>query len=158
MEQSAAPHRDHTRNQAVESPAVARLRAFYEDFGVHALPEIPSVYAESVVFQDPVHRIEGLPALQAYFARTSANLTSCRFHFDTVHELPDSAAWISWRMDFAHPKLRQGAVISVDGVTHVRFDERITYHRDYFDLGSMLYEHVPVVGGAVRWLKGRLGE
>ncbi len=157
MEHNAVSGENHTHNSLVEPPAVARLRAFYEHFGPSALVDIPSVYDDAVVFEDPIHRVEGLAALQAYFGKTTANVTQCAFHFHNVQVLPENAAWITWRMDFAHPRLRAGTPLAVEGVTHLRFGERITYHRDYFDLGSMLYEHVPLIGGAVRWLKGRLG-
>lgn len=39
------------------------------------------VYATDIVFEDPLHRVEGLAQLQRYFARLNANLTSCRFEF-----------------------------------------------------------------------------
>jgi hypothetical protein len=29
-------------------------------------------------------------------------------------------------------------------------------HHDYFDAGALLYEHVPILGGVIGWLKGRL--
>lgn len=147
---------NHTHIEHDEPPAVARFRQFYEGFGVDMLGDIPAVYSEAIVFQDPTHRIEGLPALQRYFARTTANITECRFAFQSVHLTADASAWIEWQMDYSHPRLSGGAPLSLEGVTHVRFDERITYHRDYLDLGAMLYEHVPVLGGAVRWLKNRM--
>jgi hypothetical protein len=33
----------------------------------------------------------------------------------------------------------------------------VCLHRDYFDLGAMLYEQLPLLGAVVRTLKGRLG-
>ncbi|QHF41154.1 transcriptional regulator [Pseudomonas sp. S34] len=30
-------------------------------------------------------------------------------------------------------------------------------HRDYFDAGALLYEHLPVLSRAIAWLKRRLG-
>jgi len=32
----------------------------------------------------------------------------------------------------------------------------VTYHRDYFDLGALIYERVPVLGGLIRGIKGRM--
>jgi hypothetical protein len=29
-------------------------------------------------------------------------------------------------------------------------------HRDYFDAGALLYEHLPVLGTLIGWLKRRL--
>ena len=34
--------------------------------------------------------------------------------------------------------------------------DRVHFHQDYFDAGALLYEHLPLMGGAIRWLKGRL--
>jgi hypothetical protein len=31
----------------------------------------------------------------------------------------------------------------------------VTLHRDYWDAAEELYEKLPVVGGAMRWLKKR---
>ena len=41
-------------------------------------------------------------------------------------------------------------------ISHIRFEERINYHRDYYDLGEMLYEHIPLYGWFTRQLKTRL--
>ena len=35
-------------------------------------------------------------------------------------------------------------------------DGKIVLHRDYWDAASGLYEYLPVVGGLIRWIKGRL--
>jgi hypothetical protein len=46
----------------------------------------------------------------------------------------------------------------VRGGSHLRLDGagRITMHRDYWDAAEELYEKLPVVGGLMRWLKGRV--
>ncbi len=35
--------------------------------------------------------------------------------------------------------------------------DKVYRHRDYFDAGAMLYEHLPVLGRVVSWLKRRVG-
>jgi hypothetical protein len=35
---------------------------------------------------------------------------------------------------------------------------KIYYHRDYFDMGAMLYEHLPLLGRIIQRLKHRLGQ
>ncbi|HGP4674712.1 TPA: nuclear transport factor 2 family protein, partial [Vibrio cholerae O1] len=35
---------------------------------------------------------------------------------------------------------------------------KVTYHRDYFDMGEMLYEQLPVLGQVIRAIKRRLGQ
>ncbi len=60
-------------------------------------------------------------------------------------------------MTYSHPKLRAGEKIQVMGNSLLRFDQnRVYFHRDYVDMGAMLYEHVPLLGAAIRYLKRRM--
>ncbi len=63
-----------------------------------------------------------------------------------------------WRMDLRARGLKRGELVQLDGVSHIRFnaDNLVDYHRDYFDMGQFVYEHVPVLGWAVRRVKKRL--
>jgi hypothetical protein len=58
-------------------------------------------------------------------------------------------------MTYSHPKLNKGQQIQVDGMSQLKFDDKIYAHRDYFDLGQMLYEQVPFLGGLIGLLKKR---
>ena len=51
-----------------------------------------------------------------------------------------------------------GKVARSVGISHLRFDGdgKIVLHRDYWDAAGGLYEYLPVVGGLIRWIKGRL--
>lgn len=118
---------------------------------------LDSVYRQDVVFEDCFHHIEGLPALQEYFQSLYENISYCHFHF-IDHWLRPADAMLTWRMEYAHPKLNRGKNIVVDGASQIRFDHHIYYHRDYFDGGALLYEHVPVVGRIVQHLKQKLAD
>ena len=54
-------------------------------------------------------------------------------------------------------KPRQQQIIR--GVSHLRFgdDGKVTYHRDYWDTGEELYGKLPLIGGAVRFLRRAIG-
>mgnify|MGYP006198060143 CR=1 FL=1 len=63
----------------------------------------------------------------------------------------------------AQAKLRQiprrlagGQPITLQGCSCLHWRDRVHFHQDYFDAGALLYEHLPVMGTAIRWLKGRL--
>jgi len=45
------------------------------------------------------------------------------------------------------------AVIVVPGVSVIHFGEKVTAQRDYFDVGAMLYERLPLIGWLLRWVK-----
>lgn len=133
---------------------ISEFKKFYVNHNATDLTRLEEVYAESIVFRDPIHSIRGLPALRDYLAAMYENITECQFEY--LDELVgEHSAYIKWNMHFRHPKFKNKP-ITVRGVSQIQFDQRITYHEDIYDLGELLYEHVPVLGGATRWIKGRL--
>ena len=138
--------------------SLARFVALYQQLSRDELHRLPEVYANEVVFTDPAHRIEGLAALTDYFAALYQRLAYCRFVI-TSQLQQGRQAWLGWTMTFSHPRLRGGAPVTVEGATRLEFDEagKVCLHRDYFDLGAMLYEQLPLIGPLVRTIKGRLG-
>ncbi|WP_421240232.1 nuclear transport factor 2 family protein [Aeromonas enteropelogenes] len=137
---------------------LARFVALYQQLDRQQLHRLSEVYADEVIFIDPAHRIEGLAALSDYFAALYQRLAYCRFVI-TSQQQQGRQAWLGWTMTFSHPRLRGGAAVTVEGVTRLEFDEegKVCLHRDYFDLGAMLYEQLPLLGPLVRAIKGRLG-
>ena len=121
---------------------------------------LSSVYADDVLFTDPVHTVQGLAALQANFARQYRGVQECRFAFRRVNEVAgfdDLRTWyIEWDMSLRHPRLNGGKAFSLPGISCVDLDERIFAHRDYFDLSAMLHQRIPVLGAINRKLVERL--
>lgn len=116
---------------------------------------LDDVYSENVTFKDPLHQIEGLPALRHYMDNMYGNVISCEFTYHQ-HWIGENSATIKWDMLFRHKNLGNGKLITVRGITHVQFNDRIYYHEDVFDLGAMLYEHVPLLGRILLKIKARL--
>lgn len=138
--------------------ALQKFCDFYQsDFAQADLGALAAIYSEDVVFCDPAHSIEGLDALTGYFAKLAKELLSCTFDIEHVAEL-DGEAFVIWTMTFRHASLKHGKEISVPGASHLRCTDKISYHRDYFDLGAMLYEQLPVLGHAIKLIKHRLGK
>ena len=116
---------------------------------------LPGVYADTIWFIDPLHEVRGLINLRAYYERLYANISFVAFDFhDTI--VQDSMASLTWTMRMRHARFRPKEVVEVPGVSVIRFGERITYQRDYLDVGEMVYERVPVLGRAIRAIKSRL--
>ncbi|CAM5224665.1 transcriptional regulator [Alishewanella longhuensis] len=56
-------------------------------------------------------------------------------------------------MCLSHPAIGKGKEITVHGCSALRWqDDQIIYHRDYYDLTEMVYQHIPVVS----WLTGKV--
>ncbi len=115
--------------------------------------QLAAVYAEDVIFRDPLHTLFGLPAVTAYFAALGQNLNTCRFEFIDEIVTPE-AAHITWLMRFSHRSIAGGRELAVRGMTLVKIQgEHITYHEDSFDLGAMIYENLPLMGSMVKAVK-----
>ena len=129
---------------------------FYTDFNQAGLSQLPDIYTQDCLFRDPVQEVVGLDNLTRYFERMSASLNYCRFEFHSRIEQQDSA-FLSWTMHFSHPRLKKGAELLLDGVTELHFaDGKIQSHYDYYDLGAMLYEHLPVLGRLIKLVKSKV--
>jgi len=138
-----------------DAPLVAMFKQTFARLTPDTVMPLPELYAPDVVFEDPLHRIEGLAALTAYFARLNAKVESAEFVFGT-QVVGESEAAIEWVMTIRTRRPRQ--TIVVPGVSVLRFAaDRITSQRDYFDVGAMLYERLPLFGWMLRRLKRLVG-
>lgn len=131
----------------------------YQNLNRDNLDTLASVYRQDVHFIDPAHEIHGLDQLTTYFTALYAHIDSISFSFGAPM-VEAGSGYVSWEMTFRHSRLAGGKPVTVSGVTHLRFDEqkRVYYHRDYFDLGAMIYEHVPLLGRLVSTLKKGVGK
>lgn len=136
---------------------VQRLRDTYNrlDHDEIEAGKLAKLYADDVVFVDPLHRIEGLPALQRYMLGMYQNVNDVSFRYLTTWET-ENQAMLRWEMDFSHPRLNRGQLITLPGVTYVESADKITWHQDYFDSNQMIFDHTPLLGSLLGWLKGRL--
>ena len=139
------------------SPVVVRFCRFYEELSSENLTQLPEVYSENIHFMDPAHEFHGLAQLTEYFIELMKNQKGCEFIIRDVADIGNEA-YLQWTMAFRHPLLNFGRTVSVDGASHIRFDDKVTFHRDYFDLGAMIYENLPLLGRMVRAMKQRLGQ
>lgn len=134
-----------------------RFKTLYREMNARdlKLDLLKQVYAEDMVFHDSFHNIQGRDAFIRYCETLYENLRRCDFEF---HEqwLSEGQAMLTWTMTYEHPRLNRGKAINVEGATHICFDELITFHQDYCDGGTLLYEHVPVLGSIIQQLKKRL--
>ncbi len=130
----------------------------YQQLNKHNLNMLESVYHQNVVFEDAAHRLEGWERLEQYFSALYKNVEHCQFVIEERHQSGQDG-FLTWTMQLQHPKLKSGRLILVKGVSHMKFrDSKVIYHRDYFDLGEMLYEHLPVLGKIIIAIKTRLGQ
>lgn len=130
----------------------------YSELGTKDFSVLSEIYATEVEFVDPLHRISGLDSLVRYFEHLYTNVASCQFAIEHVIESEQEAA-LYWTMTYQHKRLNGGKAISVEGHSHLKAENGLVlYHRDYLDVGAMLYEHVPLLGNVIRTIKKRSGD
>ncbi|WP_230390470.1 nuclear transport factor 2 family protein [Reinekea sp. G2M2-21] len=117
---------------------------------------LDNLYNKDITFVDPLHRIESLTNLKAYFESMYKNVDHIHFDFTTTMS-DDSSAFLTWTMTFRHPKLNGGRDIKVPGTSHIKHNgQTISYHQDYFDSTHMLFGHIPVLKTIINAIKARL--
>lgn len=133
------------------------LRSAYISFDDKLINRLPDIYTSDIQFRDPFHAINGLDNLHVYFQGMLQNLNECRFEFHHAVET-ESEAVLFWTMHYSHKSIAGGRHLSLRGNSHLKFTDKVYYHCDYFDGGEMLYEHLPLVGNIVRYVKRRLAK
>lgn len=136
--------------------AIARVEQAYAALSKETVAQLEVLYAENVVFKDPANHIEGRDAMLAHFRNAYENVIQCRFEFNrSKMVVGSSTAYLNWVMYLRHSKIRHGKTIRVDGATLLEFsaNQQIIFHQDWFDLGAMVYEHLPLIGKIIRFLK-----
>jgi len=138
----------------IDTTLVERFKTYFKVLHEADLSELRELYAEQVVFKDPVHEMRGLVELEDYFTSVCSDLSECRFEY-LDEMVAEQSAYVKWIMHFKHPRLGK-RLISVRGVSHLKFGDKIEYHEDFYDMGAMLYEQLPLLGNVTRWLRLRL--
>lgn len=137
------------------------LQGFARDFASldkHNLERLNSLYSPDIEFTDPLHQVHGLPRLRDYFGELYANVSQLHFDFSGFDQVEDGQGYLRWTMSYRHPRLNAGQTIQVEGCSHLLWrNGRVYRHRDYFDAGALLYQHLPIIGRVIAWLKRRIG-
>lgn len=139
----------------MEPICIQKFKEYFEKIGQLEIDFLDDVYSENVEFQDPLHRFNGLAEVKGYFTKLNSNLGMGQFHFMEVDVL-DGKAYLRWVMDvrLKKPKSR----IRLEGMSVLYFEERITQQKDFFDLGAMIYENIPLLGRFIRAIKKKIAK
>ena len=130
------------------------FKSVYETMDASNIRIVETIYDDNITFIDPFHEIHGLEKLTEYFTELYKNVESCQFEFGDIYA-NDSSAMILWTMVFRHRRFRK-RTINVPGSTQICFNNRIYFHRDFFDAGQMVYENIPLVGHFIKYIKRKV--
>jgi hypothetical protein len=136
-----------------------RIIKLFNDLRKDNLQILDGFYDPQVKFVDPLGKIQSRKDIKAYYKNLYQNVTSIRFEFDEIIGSNNnySAPWV---MYLKAKNLNNEEEIAVSGVSVIKFREGkgglVYYHRDYFDMGEFIYQHVPILGFIIRKVNDKL--
>ena len=143
-------------DEAAEREAIGRFGAFFANVTEESIrSQIDAFYAPDVYFNDTLKTVHGRTALEGYLLRMPQHADFVRAKV-IDHSSSGPNYYVRWIMDVRY----KGAAESVHtmGVTLLRFDKqgRVVLHQDFWDSAAGFYEHLPVLGGVLRWIKSKI--
>lgn len=142
-----------------EQAALVRFKKFLQGIGdvKFVRDQTLKVYAADAYLDDTLVVHHGASEIEAYFVKTSETMKSYQVTIDDVARSGDNY-YVRWTMIFSAPALSGGQPVHSIGISNIRFNRegRVEFHQDFWDSGKNFYAHLPVVGGAVGFVRKRL--
>lgn len=143
-------------NQSSAEHVAERLVSAYQALGDGNSSLVEVLYTEDIYFEDPTQGTQGKAALMSHINSTFLNFSNFSFKSHRILT-SDTDVFISWTQIFNHKKLAGGKTIHVEGSTYLKTrNGKIYYQRDYFDLGAVVYENLPIIGPIIKRLRSRI--
>lgn len=137
-------------------PVLKTFALFYKDLSTSNLHLLSEIYDAKVRFVDPVGQHNGIINVESYFQHLLETTTSCRFDIQRIVEDGDYA-FARWIMTLEHPKLSGGSPVVLNGSSElVVKHNKIIQQTDFYDMGAMFYEHIPVLRQLIRFVKNKI--
>ena len=136
--------------------AVGGFAGLYGDLSVsNVTANIRQVYAPDAWFNDTIATEVGIDAIEKYLLKTAegAESVSAKIN-DVAVSGPD--CYVRWTMEIRTKNLAGGQPIITEGVSQLRFDGdgRIVLHQDFWNPATGIYQHLPLLGPAIRFVNG----
>lgn len=136
---------------------LTKFKTTYQALNKDNLNLLEDIYSPNAIFIDPFRQVSSIDNIRDYFASLYRNVKSIdiEFHDESATK---NTAYISWNMEIIHNSLNAGKKYTITGVTYLRLDSdnKVIYHKDYFDAGAMLYQQLPILGKLINWIKGKV--
>jgi len=114
---------------------------------------LAQTYSADVKFIDPVKEIDGLSDLTNYFEHIYKNVSKCQFTLNSNVSAGQGHS-LQWLMTLQHQKISKHKAIHLDGASFLKYENnKVCYQRDYYDMGAMVYEHLPLIGQVIKKIR-----
>jgi hypothetical protein len=119
--------------------------------------QIAKTYAEKLFFNDTLVTLHNRKELLTYLQHTQQQLDSMSFEVLGIQEKGDDV-FMRWIMNTRFTVMGQSRNVYSIGMSHLRFNSegKIILHQDYWDSMQGFYQHLPIIGGLLQWIKNGL--
>jgi len=122
------------------------------------IPQVLELIDNEFVFSDPFNNIRGKSDYDKVLQAALKDSLEMEFKITKIIR-EERTAFISWDYSFiAANKLLGSKKIFVQGMSEIRIAESglISYHKDYWDVASTIYERIPILGRILAGLRKRI--
>lgn len=136
--------------------AVAGFAGLYGDLSVENVSaRAREVYAAEAWFNDTIATEVGIDAVEKYLLKTAEGAEKVEAKINDV-AVAGADVYVRWTMEIRAKSLAGGQPIVTEGISQLRFDRegRIILHQDFWNPSKGIYEHLPLIGPAIRFVNG----
>ena len=141
-----------------EAAALGRFKEFFSNMTPDRVRnQVDSVYDKDAYLYDTLALHHGIDAIRPYFIRTAERADGVTVEIlDTIRKGNDF--YVKWSMDITWSAFKKGKTTRSFGISHIRFGEtgKVVLHYDFWDSTNGFFEHLPIIGGLIRWVKRRV--
>ena len=133
-----------------------RLTEFKEWFinlNESTLDDIVSYYDENIFFKDPFNEFNGREKLKKLFLHMFMTFKNSHFVFiDTIENSEE--IFLTWDFIFSYKE----KLFNIHGSSHLKLndEEKIVYHRDYWDVGEEILLKMPLIKSLYGFFQNKL--
>jgi len=132
---------------------VEKFKSYFTQMNLDDDTALIDIYADNIQFTDPIHQITGLQNLKSYFGQLNKNLLEGTFTF-TDESIVNNKAFLSWEMCLKLKRPKK--IVRAAGISILTIENKVVSQRDYFDAGELFYEHIPLFGWIIRFIKKKI--
>jgi hypothetical protein len=141
-------------DNAAGERAAQRFAGLYSDLSEqNVAAKVREVYAPDAWFNDTVATEVGVEAIERYLLKTARGAELVQAKVKDV-AVSGSDCYVRWTMEVRTKSLAGGRPILTEGMSQLRFDPqgRITLHQDFWNPAAGIYQHLPLLGPAIRYV------
>ena len=129
---------------------------YYERLSARSIRLIEKLAVPGMQFRDPFNDVAGIEKVEAVLKKMFADVTAPKFRVhDCAWGRDQRTAYIKWGFT---ARMQNGSHLNITGMSEICFNDEgyVMAHIDYWDPAAAIYEDLPLLGRAIRWVRNKI--